>query len=578
MKKRSAVLLTAILMIYVSLCPLFVLAADTDISEFDIENGVLISYNGSETEVEIPYGVTTIGDYVFYDKKVERVILPDTVTKIGNNAFARSTLRYIDLPDGLLSIGSSAFMNTWLTEIELPYGITEIPAGAFSNAWLKSITIPDSVNKIGEYAFSNTMLNDIELPDSVTYASSTSFMGTPYLQTLIKKNGGWLILSNGLLVSYVGNDVNAVMPETVRCIGSKSFLNRSRLHSLTIPDSVKNIEDTPFLNCKPKVIYSANPLAQKLSIDCLTAPQIPPLNGKRALNIETDTWNFANEHSVFGDKYALTDTSRSILSENIETRYQKFDDDWNGSCYGLVLTVLLVKYGLLSPSDIQQNANFLKDISPDDDVKSIINHYHFLQYSKSAIEIERHSGVSNEDFFDHIITLGWQAETLGKPFILSFDTPNGGHACAGCGIESGEWEWDGRNYDRRILLWDPNLPAEYRDDVCLYYRESDYDYCIPYYGVQYTYGSPQNIGGITSATDEISVLGEPAYPFESITHVKGDVNADGILSIADIVLFQKWLLAASEIKLPKWRAADLCKDDKLDSFDLYLMKKELLYQ
>lgn len=288
MKKRSAVLLTAILMIYAILCPLFVLAADTDISEFDIENGVLISYNGSETEVEIPYGVTTIGDYVFYDKKVERVILPDTVTKIGNNAFARSTLRYIDLPDGLRSIGSSAFMNTWLTEIELPYGITEIPAGAFSNAWLKSITIPDSVNKIGEYAFSNTMLNDIELPDSVTYASSTSFMGTPYLQTLTPKNGGWLILSNGLLVSYVGNDVNAVMPETVRCIGSKSFLNRSRLQSLTIPDSVKNIEDTPFLNCKPKVIYSTNPLTQKLSIDWLLAASEIKLPKWRAADLCKD--------------------------------------------------------------------------------------------------------------------------------------------------------------------------------------------------------------------------------------------------------------------------------------------------
>lgn len=63
-------------------------------------------------------------------------------------------------------------------------------------------------------------------------------------------------------------------------------------------------------------------------------------------------------------------------------------------------------------------------------------------------------------------------------------------------------------------------------------------------------------------------------PVEST--ILGDVNADGEFSIADVVLFQKWLLSASNTKLANWKAADLNEDDTLDVFDLTLMRKLLL--
>ncbi len=58
--------------------------------------------------------------------------------------------------------------------------------------------------------------------------------------------------------------------------------------------------------------------------------------------------------------------------------------------------------------------------------------------------------------------------------------------------------------------------------------------------------------------------------------IEGDVNADGEFNVADVVLFQKWLLAVPDAKLADWKAADLCKDDRLDAFDLCMMKRELL--
>lgn len=56
----------------------------------------------------------------------------------------------------------------------------------------------------------------------------------------------------------------------------------------------------------------------------------------------------------------------------------------------------------------------------------------------------------------------------------------------------------------------------------------------------------------------------------------GDVNNDGEFTIVDVVLLQKWLLAVPDTHISDWKAADLCEDDRLDVFDLCLMKRALL--
>ena len=58
--------------------------------------------------------------------------------------------------------------------------------------------------------------------------------------------------------------------------------------------------------------------------------------------------------------------------------------------------------------------------------------------------------------------------------------------------------------------------------------------------------------------------------------IKGDVNADGEFDVADVVLLQKWLLAVPDTHLENWQAADFCKDNKLDVFDLCMMRKMLV--
>ena len=56
--------------------------------------------------------------------------------------------------------------------------------------------------------------------------------------------------------------------------------------------------------------------------------------------------------------------------------------------------------------------------------------------------------------------------------------------------------------------------------------------------------------------------------------VAGDVNADGIFDLSDVVMLQNWLLGAGE--LTDWSAGDLCQDDRLNGFDLCAMKRMLV--
>ena len=80
---------------------------------------------------------------------------------------------------------------------------------------------------------------------------------------------------------------------------------------------------------------------------------------------------------------------------------------------------------------------------------------------------------------------------------------------------------------------------------------------------------------VTKKNEEISDTASFAVSYGAPV-VKGDVNSDNELNIADAVLLQKWLLAFPDTNLPDWNRADLYRDGRLDVFDLCLMKRALI--
>ena len=70
---------------------------------------------------------------------------------------------------------------------------------------------------------------------------------------------------------------------------------------------------------------------------------------------------------------------------------------------------------------------------------------------------------------------------------------------------------------------------------------------------------------------------EHNIPFKEIkgSSLFGDVNNDGSVSIADTVSLQNFLLGRTKT-LNNWKNADLCEDNRLDVFDMIVMRRLLI--
>ena len=253
------------------------------------------------TQVFIPSSVTNIEEYAFDEcVALKNVTIPDGVQSIGECAFfGCASLETATLPKNLKVIGPSAFDSCEkLTGVTIPDGVTTIGAAAFY--WctsITSLTIPASVKTIGYAAFSCC-----EKLKTVTYLGACPttttgddlYDGTPddLVSVVTEGMAGWdeaiesgtwqdrgvrVKLSewtdgNGYTWTYhikgdeaeiCNNGARAVSPEPtgdvtipstlggkpVTKIGASAFSYCNKMTKVTIPASVKTIEDYAFSMC-----------------------------------------------------------------------------------------------------------------------------------------------------------------------------------------------------------------------------------------------------------------------------------------------------------------------------------------
>lgn len=178
-------------------------------NEFDIIGNNLGHYGGNSPIVNIPDGVTKVGDRLFYkDKDVTEVNLPGSITDIGDFAFARSNISKINIPDGVENIGYAAFYNC-------------------SN------------------------LNDIYIPSSVKNIELGALDGSGYMNNWknIEDGNDFLVVGDGILAGYKGFGGSVTVPNGVKTIASGVFEGNTNINSVALPDSLVKIGEDAFNGC-----------------------------------------------------------------------------------------------------------------------------------------------------------------------------------------------------------------------------------------------------------------------------------------------------------------------------------------
>ena len=158
-----------------------------DMENYHSEDRPWHSYTDAIVSVVIESGVTSIGDYVFYDcKSLRSVTIPEGVKTIGRGAFCWCDLQIVTIPDSVDSIGDDAFAYNYdLTVVTLGRGLETIGEAAFSGCGLRSLTIPDSVVFIGDYAFyNNADLSSVTIGSNVQTIGDGAFLNDPNLKSV----------------------------------------------------------------------------------------------------------------------------------------------------------------------------------------------------------------------------------------------------------------------------------------------------------------------------------------------------------------------------------------------------------
>ncbi len=148
-------------------------------------------------------------------------------------------------------IASQAYyQDTSLTEYIIGEEIREIGEFAFARSGLTSIEIPEGVETIGYGAFYHCDdLTQVTIPDSVKEIDANAFEKTPWL-TQKDAEAAYVIVGDGILISYNGADSIINIPGNVKQIGAEVFKDHMGITAVNIPDSVEVIGEAAFYGCK----------------------------------------------------------------------------------------------------------------------------------------------------------------------------------------------------------------------------------------------------------------------------------------------------------------------------------------
>lgn len=205
---------------------------------FTAVDGVL--YNKNMTEiVAVPHAIEG------------EITIPDTITEICKNSSSGiqgigfngcKYLTKVNLPEGLTTIGNYAFSGcSGLTSITIPKSVTNIGDSAFSDCY----KLREVINRSSLVIERGSKLNGGVGANALTVHNGES--------KIVNKNGYQFIPYNGAnyLIGYVGEEIDLILPENYNGelydIYDYAFQDCNKVKSIAIPFGIANIGKHAFV-------------------------------------------------------------------------------------------------------------------------------------------------------------------------------------------------------------------------------------------------------------------------------------------------------------------------------------------
>lgn len=498
----------------------------------------------------LPEQLTTIGDYAFSGcSSVTQLQFPNGLQSIQKGAFQNcSELRAISLPNTVTTLGESAFENcNNVKNLSLSGSLTELPNLAFYGCGISDLCIPDSVTQIGVETFSNcSSLSAVQLSRNLKTISHSAFYNCEELKSISFPTGLETIGEAAFAQTALGS---ISLPDTLTELGQAAFYNIPQLKFAKIPGSLKTIPRSAFYNC-----YGLNAVELQEGIEIIEESAFA--NASLRSLILPDSIIEIGDAAFQGVDYLSTIQLGSNL-QLIGSKAFLLQSD--------TLCSLYVPESVISIGEkaIGYWAEFEWDTPT---VGS-----HFILYGESGSEAQDYAKSNSISFltksepgltkyYDAATGITVFAPDSGLQMQISVSDsqklePDPGYTFQGW--YQIQFTKNGSNYTPAFLQ--VQIPMEQNVRRCtVFINRLNGFYTEIYY--------PQN-GSIDFTTTK------DAFQLDVCKQLLGDVNDDGTVTLADLIMLQKYMLYNGTLLAPE--NADLNQDTACNGFDLLYLKRTL---
>lgn len=331
----------------------------------------------------IPSGVKNIETFAFKGCAIENLIISDSVTSIGYGAFYNcSSLKNAIIPDSVTYIGAMAFYEcSSLEKVTIPNSLKNIESSTFMYCHsLSSVTIPESVTDIGLDAFCDcSSIKNINIPANVINIEYDAFSGCTSLESItVDENNKNYSSQYGILFDKDKTELiycpagtklkSYTIPDSIKNIDNSAFYECKSLEKINIPDSVTNIGGVTFWGCTALLNITIPENVTEIGSHALgynyneKSYEIEKINGFKIYCFKDtagEKYAVDNEfdYEIISDETTTDDSTSSDKETTGETVYLAGDIDGNGKVNTLdALAILKHIVGLSNLSEQQKSA------------------------------------------------------------------------------------------------------------------------------------------------------------------------------------------------------------------------------